>query len=82
MPNFRFNLPINSKRQVLGYVVTDAQTFGGGYNTNAAWLHILQDQDGIMTDNFIYQFVIDNLTKEDASYLILKYDLTLVREEL
>ena len=80
MPKFRFDLPINAKRAIVDDVVNDAKSFGGVSNTTP-WLHIMGTNNNI-ADQFIYQVVIDNLKQEDASYLILKHNLTLVRQEL
>ena len=74
MPKYRFNLQANRTRAVVDDVVSDAKAFGGiSYIT--PWFTLLS------IDKFRYQVVIDNLTSEDASYLILKHDLILVRVE-
>ena len=74
MPKYRFDLPVDEKRISVDNLIIDAATFGGVNNT-LHWLRLLD------MDHFVYQVVIDNLTDADASFLILKHNLTLVRKE-
>jgi len=69
MHNYRFDLPVGARG--LGVVISDAESLGGISDTTP-WLKM------IGPDKWQYQVVIKNLTKEDASYLTLKHNLTTV----
>ena len=75
MPKYIFDLPVNKKRAVVDAIEDDARIFGAVCNSTPRFRLLSMDK-------FIYQVVIDNLTEADASYLILKHDLTLVRTEM
>lgn len=75
MPRYRFELQVNRTRAAVDDVVTDAETFGATSTTTPS-LTLLS------LDKFRYQVVISNLKEEDASYLVLKHDLIVVRTEL
>ena len=72
MPNYRFDLPVNASRICLDDLIMDADTVGGYCDTNP-WYKLLTDS------TWQYQVVIKDLKEEDATYLIIKHKLTLVR---
>ena len=72
MPKYRFDLPINTRRANVDDVVSDAQALGGVSNTTPR-LKLLS------VDSWQYQVDISDIEEADASYLILKHDLTKVR---
>lgn len=74
MPKYRFDLPVNNRRAIVDDVVTEANSFGAVSNSTP-WLRLLD------MDHFVYQVVIDKLAEADASFLMLKHNLTLVRVE-
>ena len=75
MPNYRFDLPANAPREKVDDLITDAETFGA-YNDTNPWFKMTS------FDGWRYQVVIKDLKEEDASYLVLKHKLTLIRTEL
>ena len=75
MPNYRFDMPVNMKRPGVDDIIIEAETMGAYSDTNP-WFRLTS------VDGWQYQIVIKDLKEEDASYLVLKHKLILIRTEI